>query len=170
MRITLLTAILLSAVCTSCQYDPWAGGFATKEPSRQDVVGTYRVDSDSLQQKFINNDLKTLTLRPTAAITLNADGTARFVDVPFYWPSIKVQCFYSHPGSWSLARIDGYWKVEVVIKVHPADSSHCPPGQSNEFGEAFDLYGDKPPYKLHLTLGDPDTGDAVQFEKVSGPN
>jgi len=27
------------------------------------------------------------------------------------------------------------------------------------------LYGKKSPYKLHITIGDPDSGDAVQFEK-----
>ena len=169
MRVILLIAILISVACTSCQYDPWADGFATKEPSRQDVVGTYRVDSDSLQRKFITNDLRTLTLRPSATIVLNSDGSARFVDVPFYWPP-STPCFYTLPGSWSLAHISDYWTVSVVLKLDHAASSACPPARGDEFGESFDLYGKKPPYRLHLTLSDPDTGDAVQFEKVSGPN
>ena len=29
------------------------------------------------------------------------------------------------------------------------------------------LYGSKPPYKLHITIGDPDAGDAMQFEKAN---
>jgi len=51
----------------------------------------------------------------------------------------------------------------IASIVNEEPNSPC----KGDFGYELMLYGKKPPYKLHITIGDPDSGDAVQFEKQS---
>jgi hypothetical protein len=55
---------------------------------------------------------------------------------------------------------DSFAVVRASI-VNEEPTSPC----KGEFDYELELYGGKPPYKLHITIGDPDSGDAVQFEK-----
>jgi hypothetical protein len=63
-------------------------------------------------------------------------------------------------GSWRISKNDSFTKIIAVI-TNNDPSSPC----DGEFGYELMLYGQKPPYKLHITIGDPDSGDAIQFEK-----
>ena len=45
--------------------------------------------------------------------------------------------------------------------VNEEPNSPC----KGDFAYELMLYGKKSPYKLHITIGDPDSGDAVQFER-----
>jgi len=45
--------------------------------------------------------------------------------------------------------------------VNEEPNSPC----KGDFGYELQLYGKRPPYKLPITIADPDSGDVVQFEK-----
>jgi hypothetical protein len=85
--------------------------------------------------------------------------------MPEIRPTPPLSCLVDGSGSWSLGRNDAYFVVNVQIRPNdvrgPAD---C--GGPNYY-EQLMIYGKKPPYKLHLTIGDPDAGDALQFEKTN---
>jgi hypothetical protein len=63
-------------------------------------------------------------------------------------------------GSWRLGKTENFAVVWASI-VNEEPNSPC----MGNFGYELMLYGNKSPYKLHITIGDPDSGDAVQFEK-----
>ena len=146
----------------ACQYDPWADKFLTEKPAEKDVVGTYIVDSDS-QKRNIQMPMHhgTLPVSHTAEIMLSPDHKARFTHVPEDYRG-EAACSVTGQGTWRLVK-NGDFFVVIASIVNEEANSVC----KGDFGYELVLYGKKPPYKLHVTIGDPDSGDAVQFERKS---
>jgi hypothetical protein len=158
LRSSLLYVPLL--LLLGCQHDPWANRFATAQPSEKEVAGTYVVDADS-QKRRINLPMtnSVLPIDASARIVLSNDHTAAFVNVPEHYQGTK-PCSVTGRGSWTLGRNDRFSVVRARISNEETNSP-C----KGDFGYELMLYGKKSPYKLHVTIGDPDHGDAVQFEK-----
>jgi hypothetical protein len=156
------TAIVLSALLflAGCQYDPWANGFVATQPAEQEVAGTYAIDADSQKRSIkIPMSNAAFPVNRTARIVLSPDHKAEFLHVPQDYQGEKA-CSVTGRGSWNLGKIDRYAVVRASI-VNQESGSPC----DGEFAYELHLYGKRPPYKLHVTIGDPDAGDAVQFEK-----
>ena len=149
-----------------CQYDPWADRFLKNRPAETDLVGTYRVDADTLARRIsIPWSKKTISISRDAEITLYADHKAQFLHVPELDVFTRQECVISGTGLWQLGRNDHY--VDVAVQIQRTDYHQSVDGcQPTHNGELM-LYGSKPPYKLHITIGDPDAGDAMQFEKAN---
>lgn len=152
--------MLSCALLAGCQYDPWADRFLTAQPAEEDVAGTYVIDADS-QQRTIklppsNGDFP---IDHSARIVLSIDHKAEFIHVPEDYRG-QAACSVTGRGSWSLSKNGSFSVVRASI-VNAEPSSPC----KGDFGYELMLYGKTPPYKLHITIGDPDSGDAVQFEK-----
>jgi hypothetical protein len=160
--VTVRTAILILAIALlgGCQYDPWAGRFLTMQPSPKDLSGTYLIDSDS-QKRAIKFGLHNaiFPVDHSARIVLSPDHEAEFIHVPELFQG-EVPCSVTGRGSWQLEKFDSYFVVWARINDNE-EASSCKGDTAYEVM----LYGRKPPYKLHITIGDPDSGDAVQFEK-----
>jgi len=160
-----LSAALLFCLTAGCQFDPWAVRFLTARPSESDVVGTYKVDSDSLKRHIVfGMDLKTLFVSPDAQIILSANHDAHFFRVPDTDENEKQSCSITGDGSWRLF-VDDQHYVVVLVRIVVADRDSAD-GCGPIYNGSLNFYGKRPPYKLHITIGDPDSGDAVQFEKV----
>ena len=103
-----------------------------------------------------------LKINPSARIILSADHGAEF----FYVPEDleKLSCSVTGRGTWRLGKNDSYVTVWAAI-ADEEPNSRCRETFTTKFAEELKLYGRKPPYKLHVTIGDPDSGDAVQFER-----
>jgi putative transposon-encoded protein len=143
-----------------CQHDPWADRFVTAQLSEQEVAGAYLVDADSQKRQIklpMSNSV--LPIGASAKIVLSKDHTAQFVNVPEDYQGTK-SCLVTEHGSWSLGKNDSFLVVSARI-YNEETNSPC----KGDFVHELMLYGTKPPYKLHATIGDPDSGDAVQFEK-----
>jgi hypothetical protein len=158
----------LFGLLAACQSDPWASGFLTKQPLDKDVVGVYRVDSDSRQRaahlKEFAGPNGLLKINQDAEIIIAADHSLKLVKVPSdNWTASKpiYGCLFSGSGAWKLGKSDNFWRVQPEIREGLADD--CPSAPE------LNLFGNRPPYKLHITLGDPDAGDAVQFARISSP-
>jgi len=95
----------------------------------------------------------------SARIVLSSDHKAEFVHVPEDYLG-KAACSVTGRGSWLLGKNDSFSVVRVSI-VNEEPNSPC----KWDFAYELMLYGRKSPYKLHITIGDPDSGDAVQSEK-----
>jgi putative transposon-encoded protein len=151
---------VVSLMLVGCQHDPWADRFVTAQLSEQEVAGAYLVDADSQKRQIklpMSNSV--LPIGASAKIVLSKDHTAQFVNVPEDYQGTK-SCLVTEHGSWSLGKNDSFLVVSARI-YNEETNSPC----KGDFVHELMLYGTKPPYKLHATIGDPDSGDAVQFEK-----
>ncbi len=164
-----LWAIGIGSLCgllVGCQHDPWADQFLKSQPANGDLVGTYRVDSDTLARRIsIPMSTKTLSISQDEEIVLSADHKAQFLHVPEIHEPAMQTCVVSGAGSWDLGRNDAYFVVNVQIQ--PQNNPRLVDGCEPTYYGQLMLYGKKPPYKLHITIGDPDSGDAMQFKRVN---
>jgi hypothetical protein len=165
----LIRTIRLGCLCcflVGCQHDPWADRFLKNHPAEGELVGTYRIDSETLARRVsIPISTKTLTVSRDAEIVLSANHEVQFMQVPEIDQRATQTCVINGSGSWQLSRNDDYAVVNVQIqrKDYGPSMDGCGP---TYYGQLM-LYGRKSPYKLHITIGDPDSGDAMQFEKTS---
>jgi hypothetical protein len=163
-----LRAIIIGSLCwflVGCQRDPWADRFLRRQPQERDLVGTYRIDSDTLARRIsVPMSTTALSISRDSAIVLSADHKAKFSQVPEIHPPATQSCLVNGSGSWELGRNDAYSVVNVQIQrnVDRPSVDGCEP---TYYGQLM-LYGKQSPYKLHITIGDPDSGDAMQFEKI----
>ena len=155
IRARMLAVALCLGWTLGCQHDPWAGEFLKKKPSDADLVGHYVIDLDSRERKLKLPTGAAVPVSPNASIGLSSDHSAEFVDVTTD-ENGTVARLVTGKGTWSVSRTGDFYGVTAVIR----DDQN-----PNGFGHELMLYGKKPPYKLHVTLGDPDSGYAVQFEK-----
>ena len=146
---------LMSLFVASCQYDPYANLLTTTEPRVEDIIGTYVLDRYELP-----NDL---SLRKTnIRVELRADGTFTAINVP-PWKLGElddnfVSKFRSGEGKWEksvMGILDPGSRQIWGIYLRTEDSQFHP----------ADFTGDKPPYGLIFTLGDPDSGNAIILKK-----
>jgi hypothetical protein len=163
-----LTVTAIGSICfwlSGCQFDPWADGFLKKPPAESDLVGTYRIDADTLSRRIsFPTSASTLPIGKDAEISLTADHNVQFFRVPEFDYVTMKSCVISGAGTWRLGRNDSY--VVVDVQIQRPDYRPSIDGCGAAYGEELMLYGKKPPFKLHITIGDPDSGDALQFEKV----
>ena len=146
-----------------CQHDPWADRFVTRQLAERDVAGLYAIDQASLQRTIkLPMSGSVLKINPSAHILLSQDHSAEFFEIPDAIDG-KLQCSVTGRGTWRLGKNDRYTVIWVQI-TDQESNSQCSETFS-KFGDQINLYGDKPPYRLHVTIGDPDSGDAVQFER-----
>jgi hypothetical protein len=156
MAMLMLSFVLL----VGCQYDPWADRFLTAQPAEKDVVGRYVIDADSKKRTIkLPMSHSTFPIGHSAKIVLSADYKAEFIHVPEDYNG-EAACSVTGRGSWRLGKNDSFSVVRASI-VNEGPNSQC----KGDFAYELMLYGKKAPYKLHITIGDPDSGDAVQFEK-----
>ena len=164
MRVTVggfLALLSLLLVIPGCQYDPYASSFTTTKPKDADLVGTYTLTEHSSWLVKERGGYG----KQSASITIGDDGTLRFTDVPDWWSESA-----GKPGG-QYDNAPGHWKVERRQKQWWMLSASFEKGALARWARGFiaqvQLVGEKPPYMLHLTIGDPDSGEAMQFEKVA---
>ncbi|HVT98423.1 MAG TPA: hypothetical protein VHE33_13030 [Acidobacteriaceae bacterium] len=124
----------------------------------------YVVDQASLQ-RIIKAPMSGSLVRidPSAQIILSADHKAEFSHVPADLIDGSL-CSVTGRGTWRLGKNNRY--ITVLVQIADEEpNNRCKDTFTAKFAEELNLYGKKPPYKLHVTIGDPDSGDAVQFER-----
>ncbi|MGN6492868.1 MAG: hypothetical protein ACTHLE_12790 [Agriterribacter sp.] len=146
---------VLSILLWSCQYDPHAHLYTTSQPQKEDIPGVYILDS----YDFANN---IPIEHHNVKLTLFPDGTFEATNIPpWNSPGVDTNFFstlVSGRGKWevsSLGTLDPGSKTIWGIYLRDSENSFHPANFS----------GDKPPYGLIFTLGDPDIGDAVILRK-----
>ena len=119
----LLRATGIGFLClflVGCQYDPWADRFLKNRPAETNLVGTYRVDADTLARRIsIPWSSKTISIDRDAEITLYADHKAQFLHVPELDVFTRQECVISGIGLWQLGRNDHY--VDVAVQIQRTD-------------------------------------------------
>lgn len=144
--------MLASLALAGCrQYDPHAHLYTTSEPKTEDVIGTYVLDEFHLPPEAGNS-------RPEVVVDLHADGTYAAANVPpweeFGTPGKNFfKSLLTATGKWQKRKPGSIWGVDFSTRALE------PRVESAYFT------GDKPPYGLIFTLGDPNSGHAVILKK-----
>ncbi len=153
--------IFASLVWAGCQYDPHAHLYTTTEPKTEEVVGTYVLKDFHLPREVGS-------ARPEVTVELRADGTFTATNVPPWQLDTPGTNFFalllSGTGKWekdTLGAVSSGRKSKSIWGVYlrmPDDGTHPRMHPAN-------FTGDKPPYGLIFTLGDPDSGHAVILKR-----
>lgn len=155
---TFIWCIAASAVL-SCQYNPFAHEFVTTEPRSADLPGEYVLDDESIAMLSRSYHVAA----PLARLTLNLDGSFRITSVPSCWrASSSCNTTEDAAGRWAVAKHQTWWAVQ--LRCSEID------GRRTNYGLQAMLRGDGPPFILHFTVGDPDTGEALAFRRHSAPS
>jgi hypothetical protein len=145
----------------ACQYDPFAHEFTKARPAEHSLVGTYVPDEETSERlrKSLN-----VQLQPATALTLNQDHTFEARNLPNCWIGPSLDCVAgteSWSGTWSLKQSQEWWAIGLHLRSRN--------GEKTDFGMVAMLRGEHPPYLVHLTIGDPDSGDALAFQRSAAP-
>lgn len=156
-------SVLLLLILTGCQYDPYTDVYTTTQPKTNDVVGIYFPDTNTIT--LISKEGHYGQVSPS--ITLFSDGTIIITNIPDWWLTSFGEPqggFDSGRGTWTIEKHQEWWALGVGFTntENFASLTNKPEG----LGAEMMLVGEKPPYKIHLIVGDPDAGKGMQFERL----
>jgi hypothetical protein len=123
--------------------------FTRSQPAEEDVVATWRPTAETLRE--IRNRGGYLMAEPE--LILREDHTFIMRNMPDWWRDgfgKSHGTLESGDGKWNLASEDHVW----VIRLH-----------FPTLGTSVHLYRRHSPYLIFIRIGDPDTGDAMFFER-----
>lgn len=145
-----VATILMLSFLSGCGGDPYAGYYAKTKPNQQWFVGEWTLQPGSPG---------TSQSRPTK-LTLQADGSFRAVNYPA--PALGSlgagAAFVDGEGTWGVGPHQYFWVIGVRwVKVGT---------NQVDYGDMLPILNDKPPHVLHHIIGDPDSGEALVFEKA----
>ena len=167
MRARLVIAGLVIGSLTACfPFNPFAHEFTTREPKKDEVVGTYVLSHQTVQNyaPTLANDLKGLPEQPS--IVIASDGKFSFHRVPTFGDekspmNPRFTGFSDASGTWAIATVggvgDGSGKVESHwgLRLSTLSGSMGSPG----------FMGKSKPDRLIFTFSDPDSGEVLIFRK-----
>jgi hypothetical protein len=152
---SVLPAIVLLA---GCQYNPFAHEFTSRRPDHETVIGRYMPDDETkrrLRSRFA------IEVSPECEFVLNSDRTFVARRLPHCW----YKTFDCGPGTetwegtWAIEKNQDWW----AIGLHLTSRN----GEPTDYHMPLMLRREAPPYLLHLTIGDSDSGDALAFQHES---
>jgi len=137
-----------------CQGDPYSGTYTRTRPNETDLIGRWVPDAATLAYMRTGGGYD--TSRMHTRIVLRSDGTFELFDMPDWWRDgfgRSHGSFESSSGKWNVGQHpdDKSWEIELAFRA---------------WNTSMSLRGQKPPYLIHVTLGDPDQNDAMVFVKA----
>jgi hypothetical protein len=156
-----LLCMVAMALLQGCQYDPYAHTFTTEQPQTNAVVGRYVLRD----QTVVSGGLSAMQGRP-CVVELSADGTFVATNVPPFVfgapPLNSLSSLVSDRGTWRLDSVGGVDNGTGKIKTHWGAHLDSQSFQIQSPG----FTGNKPPYGLIFTIGDPDSGTVMVLERA----
>jgi len=133
--------------------------FTREKPNRTDVIGTWVPTAATI------NDLKQRGAYVISKheLVLRADVTFAMVNMPDWWIDgfgQSKKTFESGSGKWQFYQDHNPWTVWAIELDFP----------QRVVPNAIHLQRQKPPYLIHITVGDPDSGRYMLFQKEPDRN
>jgi hypothetical protein len=125
--------------------------FTKTKPKESDLIGIYEPDANT--KKLILQDGGYSSA--DCQIKLNADGKIELINMPDWWTNgfgESHRKLISSDGVWKLANSGNGWGINREI--------------GNVIDGGFNLLGEKPPYKIHIYVGDTDSDRFMIFERA----
>lgn len=140
----------------ACQYDPFAHEYTTRKPVEDTLIGRYVPDDESRER--LRGRFK-IELGSSSELLLRSDRTFLATHLPRCWSDVSdcVPGWEDWEGTWSLEQDQRWWAAGLHILSRN--------GKPENYRMPATLRGNAPPYILHLTIGDPDSGDALAFRR-----
>ena len=147
-------AFLVFLLCSAVYLDPH---FVSKRPQAKDVVGHYALTS----QTVVPGGLAVLGSR-RCDIELRSDGTFTATNLPPDQLGSPIPNFFN-----TLVTGSGKWRMDVVSHGGSFDEHWGIILDSSPVNvHPIHLAGWRPPYRLYLSLGDPDCGYTMILERT----
>ncbi len=160
--LTLLCCSLASCRPPPLMSYPWFWDYTRAKPKEADLAGKYEVLKIRL-----STDLAKSLQEGKPSVMLNADHTALLDNFPrFDGLGDRVDCSRTGTADWSLDKdlgASGGWQLALKNYRQSAAASAC--GEKNSIWPVL-LLGQKPPYRLYLTVGDPDSDTGIEFQRI----
>ena len=164
-----ISALTLSGVllCGCGGYDAYTPYYTKDAISVQTaaLIGTYVPTLESAKK------IKDEGQYPPAKtfITLSQDRTFHISNIPDWWENDFGRAkglFDNGRGKWSI--IDSQRGASIKLEFSSSKGLRAERwSQQRTLSGLINLIGEAPPYLLHMPLGDPDNGNAMQFQKVT---
>jgi hypothetical protein len=149
---------MLLFIAISCQYDPYADKSTTSPPAINNIAGTYILERQTVDRTLPDDRFK------AAVITFNPDSTFKASNLPEFSRAVRLKYH-------GLVSAEGKWHTAIIGTIASYSSS----ATKSHWGiqltalpqnlRYIGLMGDRPPYKLIITFGDPDAGEVMIFRK-----
>jgi hypothetical protein len=159
--IRIVTALCVGLVLASCQYNPYASEFATTRPDDAALVGVYRPDRETTDRLGTALNVR---LDPACELALRPDHSFTARRLPNCWFTPGNECvpeLINLSGTWTIERKqDKWWALRLEVTTIN-DQGREP------YGLEVPVRGNTPPHVVHFTIGDPDAGNALAFERIA---
>ncbi len=155
LRSCLLSLLLFAAGCDS---------YTKVRPKQADVAGVYRPTTRTDQ--FLRAR-KGYAERDTY-VTLARDQSCKISNMPDLWLDGFGESrggFDSYKGTWRLTKHTNGWGVYLRLSWIGGASKGQKDRESILVYDRMMLAGERPPYRLQFIIGDPDSGESLEFEK-----
>jgi hypothetical protein len=137
--------------------------YTRAKPKESDLSGGYKVLKIRL-----STDVAKQIKEQQPSVTLNSDNIALLGKCPrFDGFGDRVDCSRSGPADWSLDKdLDASSGWQLAFKNYRPSTAAAACSQENAVWPVL-LLGRKPPYRLYLTVGDPDSDTGIEFQKIA---
>lgn len=150
VRHTVYCVLALSGLLLAgCRGDPFHYNYTRIKPSEADLVGIWVPDEHTIKDMRDRGgyDLSNSKTK----LVLRSDGTFEMLDMPDWWKSGLGESnkgFYSSSGTWKVSQHspETWWELDLWFAT---------------WAKSLYLRGEKPPYLIHMIIGDPDRGKAM---------
>jgi len=151
-------SLALSGCCFMFQGDPYYNEYTRAQPDEKDIIGTWTANARSLE--WLKAQGYDVAAPP--ALEFRADGTFTTTGMPDCWRVFfereRKKTLESAPGKWRVTKHQEWWALGLEFDRPPWFAGG---GYSTELF----LRRQKPPYLVHVIVGDPDAGDCIEFER-----
>jgi hypothetical protein len=138
----------------ACKHDPYAETFTNKKPELKELLGSYFPDEETSNLARSRMGDRNVTSR----IVLRDDNSFHIENIPDWATARSTKDtgdLVTRGGDWKLQQDkDGFWLLALDYK-----------SADKPIHQTLRLHQQKPPYHLHLVLGDPAKGETLRFIK-----
>jgi len=148
-----IVAVLLAVACMNNGIEWSELSYTRHRPADQDMVGTWVLTEKSMK--------KIVKVRgyvpPPPRFDLRPDGTGTVTNFPhWYWDADSEVHFRLVSG-------EGRWRIDKEKDVYTIYVLEL---ELQDAVEQVNISKQKAPYQFHVTLGDPDSGNYLLFQKT----
>jgi len=159
LGITIVSFLLAGCNIPLFSY-PHLWDFTKTKPDEASLVVSYKILRVSLP-----GDLARAVRANEPSIKLSANHSAVLTNYPeFDGFGETLICRNSSSVTWKLSGYDNSgWKVAYTIERRARDAGSPECGEGTSF---LTMLGRQAPYRLYLTVGDPDSNAGIDFERI----
>jgi hypothetical protein len=148
---------------TGCPANLDTPRYPTSRPSNADLIGVYRATAETATLVHSTGGYAAREM----SITFDADGSLHVENIPDWWRTEfgkPAGGFDSGIGTWTTEKHQEWWILRFEFTEAKGFSTG---GGSGSISIGVNMIGQRSPYDIALTVGDPDSGREMRFSRSS---